>query len=475
MTPDAAAMLVPHIEHARWFGGKGRSFKVDAIRRVAQVPGDALPHVAVELAHLTYDNGDQEIYQLPLAYYPESQDRLEHAFIGYWEDPDFGPSHVYDAPSDREAMRKVLGAFDAAANESAEGSHVLRFHRLPGHDLDLEARAAVFTGEQSNTSVLFGEDALLKVFRRLTPGVNPDIAIHDVLTRAGSDHVAALYGWLDCVDEASGSVIQLAMLQQFLRTATDGWELAQSSVRNLFAEADLHADEVGGDFAAESTRLGIALAETHQVLAQEFPTEIRTREQMTQLSADMNRRLDEAIEIVAALAPHAPALRDLYADIAAMESVGIQRIHGDLHLGQALRTVRGWKLVDFEGEPLKSLADRSLPDSVWRDVAGVLRSFDYAPQVAARTADYGADNASAQRSYRATEWASRNCDAFLTAYTGRPLTDAEQALLAAYVADKAVYETVYEARNRPGWVSIPLAALARIAPPLDADTPGGAS
>ena len=136
----------------------------------------------------------------------------------------------------------------------------LSFHRLPGHDLDLEAHSTLFSGEQSNSSVAFGEDALLKVFRKITPGVNPDIAVHEVLTRAGSEHVAALYGWLECrlrrEGENTDAVLQLAMLQQFLRTATDGWDLALASVRNLFAEADLHADEVGGDFAGEAARLG---------------------------------------------------------------------------------------------------------------------------------------------------------------------------------------------------------------------------
>ena len=292
----------------------------------------------------------------------------------------------------------------------------------------------------------------------MTPGLNPDIAVHQVLTEAGpTTSPTSTAGWRHRFDGASapsstsdGPPLQLAMLQQFLRTATDGWDSALASVRNLFAEADLHADEVGGDFAAEAARLGESLAEVHQSLAAHFPTHVRTPDQQAELAAAMASRLDAALDVVPDLAPYAAGLRARYAAVAHLAGVEVQQIHGDLHLGQTLRTVKGWKIVDFEGEPAKPLAERVLPDSAWRDVAGMLRSFDYAPRVAERTVAQGADDTGAeQRSFRAAEWADRNCEAFLSAYAGRDLTDDEQALLDAYVADKAVYEAVYEARNRP--------------------------
>ena len=201
---------------------------------------------------------------------PLAQERIAHALIGEWEDDELGHAFVYDALHDRQAMALWLAAFARHGVDPAPPSDVrgdLMFHRLPGHDLDIEAHSTLFSGEQSNSSVAFGEDALMKVFRKVTPGVNPDIAIHQVLTEAGITHVAALYGWLDLVDDDTNTTIQLAMLQQFLRTASDGWDLALASVRNLFAEADLHADEVGGDFAGEAARLGTALAEVHADLA----------------------------------------------------------------------------------------------------------------------------------------------------------------------------------------------------------------
>jgi maltokinase len=457
-------LLASYIGRARWFGGKGRSFSITGGRRLGEVPGhvEGGPRVAIDLATVSYDDGgENEYYQLPLAFYPEPQDRLEHALVGVWDDEDFGPSHVYDALHDREAMACWLRSFV----HPTEGP--LAFHRLPGHELDLEVHSTLFSGEQSNSSVAFGDDSLLKVFRKITPGVNPDVATHRVLTEAGSDHVAALYGWvetpsLNSEGEPTDAVLQLAMLQQFLRTASDGWDLALASVRNLFAEADLHADEVGGDFAGEAARLGEALAETHQTLAEHFPVAERSAEAVVGLADAMRTRLDAALDIVPGLAPYAENLRRAYDDLAALGGVRVQQIHGDLHLGQTLRTVRGWKIVDFEGEPAKPLSERLLPDSPWRDVAGMLRSFDYAPRVVERTWGESTDAGADQRAYRAGEWSERNRAAFLNAYVGRELEPDEHTLLAAYVADKAVYETVYETRNRPAWVSIPLEAVARI-------------
>jgi maltokinase len=458
---DPLELIAAYVGNARWFGGKGRSFSLASTRRLGEVPrgGEDPPRAAIDLVTVEYADavGGSEIYQLPLAFYPEPQENLGHALIGMWEDDDFGPSHVYDAVHDRYAMAHWLNSF------AEEPGGPLRFHRMPGHDLDLEAHSTLFSGEQSNSSVRFGEDSLLKVFRKITPGTNPDISVHEVLTRAGSDHVAALYGWLDVEDDsADGELLQLGMLQQFLRTATDGWNLALTSVRNLFAEADLHADEVGGDFAGESARLGVALAETHQTLQEHFPTERWSSDRITTLVDAMHRRLDEALDVVPELAEHADGLRATFDGVREIRDLTVQQIHADLHLGQTLRTVRGWKIVDFEGEPAKPLAERLLPDSRWRDVAGMLRSFDYAPRVVERTAMESEYVGVEQRQFRAVEWADRNRDAFLTAYSGGELTADQETLLSAYVADKAVYEVVYEARNRPGWVEIPLAAIRRI-------------
>ena len=164
----------------------------------------------------------------------------------------------------------------------------------------------------------------------------------------------------------------------------------------------------------------------------------------------MHDRLDAASRVVTELAEHADELRAVFDRVSGLSGVTIQQIHADLHLGQTLRTVKGWKIVDFEGEPARPLAERVLPDSPWRDVAGMLRSFDYAPRVVERT--YGDAEPAARRPARVPaprSGPSATGPRSSTAYAGRELTADEETLLAAYVADKAVYEAVYEARNRP--------------------------
>ncbi|TIC79743.1 hypothetical protein E8D34_14635 [Nocardioides sp. GY 10113] len=472
MSDHIRADLHTFLDRARWFGGKGRGFEVSHVRRLLITdPVPEGPRIAVDLATVTYEDGTSEQYQVPLSLYDVPQEQLGHATVGVWDDPDCagGTVFAYDAVHDRAAMARVLAAFvpGSAPGDDTEG---LVFVRLAGHDLDLTAPASLFTGEQSNSSVLFGEDAVLKLFRKVTPGSNPDIATHRVLTEVGSTHVAELYGWVEFREEAEPpeGPLQLGMLQQFLRTATDGWDLALTSVRNLFAEADLHADEVGGDFAAEAARLGIALADIHAELRDAFGTGTVPGDEV---SAGMLARLEAALEVVPELAPHATPLRAALRAVADVAEIEVQRVHGDLHLGQTLRTTLAWKVVDFEGEPAKPLAERLRPDSRWRDVAGMLRSFDYAAHALLASSTDDDPDVLAQLGRRAWEWAARNQEAFLAAYVGadaeagaevRDLTAAEHTLLTAYVLDKAVYECAYEARNRPLWLPIPLGAVERM-------------
>jgi len=155
-----------------------------------------------------------------------------------------------------------------------------------------------------------------------------------------------------------------------------------------------------------------------------------------------------AAGIAPALQPHVPGLTACFEALADRQ-LSTQRVHGDFHLGQTLHTPGGWKIIDFEGEPVKSLAERAEPDSVWRDIAGMLRSFDYAAASVP-----GPDS---------RRWADDCRAAFLEGYAGGPMASEDEVVLRAYEADKAVYEVVYEVRNRPDWVNIPLAAVAAIA------------
>jgi maltokinase len=476
-------VLVTYLTKTRWFGGKGRPYDVTDVRRIGTLSDTGpYPRVVVLLVELTYGDVPAgapdavELYQVPLGLYTDPEHRLDHAFIGWWDEPGMGWVHAYDALHDRQAMDRWLQAFGVAADASPQHLGGLDFHRLPGHDLDLASTSTLFTGEQSNSSVAFGDDAVLKVFRKITPGANPDITTHEALTLAGSSDIAHLYGW---VSHGEGDqTLHLGMLQQFLRTASDGWDLALTSVRNLYADAELAAREAGGDFAGESGRLGATLAAVHTLLAESFD---RGTVSGDFVAAQMRERLDGALAIVPQLAEHEAALRALFDRLAAIAEVPVQRVHGDLHLGQTLRTALGWKIVDFEGEPAKPLSERVLPDSPWRDVAGMLRSFAYAPHAVERQhTDLDHDGAD-ERHRRGLEWAERNQRYFVGAYVAARLGEADPdpsapgdhagpaapspddlTLLEAYVADKAVYETVYETRNRPTWVEIPLRAIARI-------------
>lgn len=446
-----------YLEHARWFGGKGRPFEVSGVRRLPMVSTNDRT-VTIELVELTYADGGSDVYQLPLSYYAEPQPALQHALVGTWDD-DLGHVYAYDALHDHEATPTWLAGFRAGGPLGA-----VTFHQV-GDEVPVEAdaRSTLLTGEQSNSSVAYGETGLMKLFRRVTPGQNPDIEILTALTQQHNEHVAALYGWVEAQTE-KGETLQLGFLQQFLRTASDGWDLALASLRTLYAGTEEHADQSGGDFAAEAERLGVSVAEIHQMLAEAFPTESWQREELYALADSMSARLEAALDVVPDLAPLAAGLHARFDAVRHLQHpVPAQRVHGDLHLGQTLRTVRNWKVIDFEGEPAKALEERRRPDSPWRDVAGMLRSFDYAAEITRIDHEQAAGDADEVAEERAREWSSRNVEAFLTGYSSVTGTAPERSLLVAYATDKAVYEAVYEARNRPAWLPIPMAALRRAA------------
>jgi maltokinase len=436
----------------RWFGGKGRDSAVDVVPVTELAAGP--PALELWLADVEYADGGKDRYQLPLVAHTEPVDTLDHVLLGSVKVDD-APLWIYDALHDKDVTRAWLEAV-----RDARTAGPLEFHRyVDVADIPHQATSLVLTGEQSNTSLVFDDLAIMKVFRRLQPGVNPDIEIHAALGELGARHIARLLGSVD--GEIDGHRYALAMVQEFMTTATDGWELAKASVRDLMAERDLHAEEAGGDFAGEAHRLGVAVAETHADLATAFGSSTAPRDVLRRRAGGMRSRLAQASELVPELARVSGPLEQAFADFAELnDDVALQRIHGDLHLGQALRTVRRWVIIDFEGEPMADIASRRLPDSPIRDVAGMLRSFEYAGNHRVIEADFDP-----QLSYRAAEWTSRNRDAFCAGYAQVSGHDprGHAVLLRALEADKAVYEAVYEARNRPSWLPIPLASLTRLA------------
>jgi maltokinase len=452
-TTEVSRVLGDWLAHQRWFAGKSRESTVRT--RLLATLSDQPHLVQIWLADVRYAQG-VEHYQVPLVLRTEAADQLSHAFVGSVPDADSGrPIELYDALHDKEVTGLWLRAM--AQQSTVDGVSFVR--AVEPEEIPVSEWSLALSAEQSNTSLVFGDVAIMKVFRRLEAGLNPDIEIHAALGELGGRHVAKLMGYVTA--ELDSETWSLAMLQEFMTTASDGWQLATSSVRDLMAEADLHAEEAGGDFAAEANRLGISTAEVHADLAAAFGITELDQAELADRAAAMNARLTAALSEVPELAEVADGLRQAYAEFAELPGkVLAQRVHGDLHLGQVLRTAYRWVILDFEGEPAKTISDRQAPDSPIRDVAGMLRSFDYAARH--QLIDMGS---TPQSEFRAAEWAERNRAAFCAGYAQAGGQDPQEAavLLRAFEADKAVYESVYEARNRPNWLPIPLASLHRLA------------
>lgn len=431
-------MLADWIAHQRWFAGKGRP--IDALTVESEVelaPG--LRHLIVSVAQ----EGERDRYQLLLGHRDDVPPRLTHAGID---------TTTYDAAHDADLTGVLLEAMAAGADVGP-----LRFRHVEGVSIDTTQRSLVIGAEQSNTSLVFGDVYICKLFRRLTPGINPEMEIVTALARLGSAHIAQPYGWIEI--DLDGQSTTLAFMQEFLPTASDGWALALTSVRDLYGTPPgVPASEAGGDFAAESFRLGTATAEVHRELATAFPTAIIDTSEVKRMAEGFRHRLERAIAEVPQLARYAQVAHEAFdrlADTAA--PVPVQRVHGDYHLGQVMRTPTDWVVLDFEGEPGQPLEERRALSSPLRDVAGMLRSFDYAAR------HLLADHPNADALVpRAGEWSQRNRASFLAGYAegGGRLVENDAALLHALELAKAVYEVVYEARNRPTWISIPLSAFA---------------
>lgn len=312
------------------------------------------------------------------------------------------------------------------------------------------AGARALGGEQSNTSVVVpgagssDGGSMLKILRTVALGPHPDVTIPETLTRAGWDGVPRFLGAVGLPEP----VAHLAVVSELVTDARDGFELACELARR---------DE---DFGEHAHALGATVAGLHTALRAALPAGDPL--EPAAFVGVLRRRAAEAFADVRELAPHRARVGALYDELrerlAAVDGgVGLQSIHGDLHLGQALYGPGGWKLLDFEGEPQRPVAERTAPDLPARDVAGMLRSFDYAAAVGG-TSD--------------PEWTQRAQLSFLEGYRDalQAADGAEEPLdlattdvvLRALVLDKALYEVVYEKRHRPAWTRIPLAAVARV-------------
>ena len=436
---DLTAVLPEYLAKQRWFAGAepppAADVTLSSSRRLwTGEPEHELWHLLVSVA------GD--CYQLLIGVRPAGE---VAEFLHGHEAAVLGSAEgvfAYDATCDSELARVLL----TVASDGAETAE----------------RSRPMGAEQSNTSIVYDDRLILKLFRHLRPGRNPDVEVTTALCEAGFTHVATpLVEWRD-------DTYDLAFGQQFLAGGTEGWALALTALRDLYRRKDGEPPaEAGGDCAAEAGRLGRVTAEMHvamhQVFGQAPPDEAaagwkRLVEGLPERLARASRHLGRDLSGTAA-----PLLDRLRAVTDPGPAI---RVHGDYHLGQVMRTDMGWYVLDFEGEPAKPVEERLVRASPFKDVTGMLRSFHYASRhalVERAVADW-ADMIPAARA-----WEAHNRQAYLEGYRTQaavasllPDAPTSAAVMSAYELDKALYELDYELSHRPEWVAIPLDALERL-------------
>ena len=459
LVPGKIEMVTGWMQHQRWYAGKGH---VPTLHRVGGYRFDD-PEGEVGLETLLLADtatSPPVVYQVPLTYRPAPLEGGEQALLGTMEHSVLGTRWVYDAPHDpvypAVLVRTILAGEASEDAQAGSGSNARAVGTATGAERSTVSSSAVLSGEQSNTSIICHlEDSngnpappvIVKVFRTLQHGDNPDVIVQAALTRAGSDRVPAVLGHLagswDAPNGRGSEYGHFAFAQEFIPGVEDAWRVA------------LVAAATGTDFTDRARELGSVTAQIHATLLAALGSEDATAETRGRLLDTMRERYAAAVAAAPALADHEADVTRLLETVRHVRLPALQRIHGDYHLGQVLDVPeRGWVALDFEGEPLRPLAERVLPDLIQRDIAGMLRSFDYAAG-SVHLADPAID---------ATAWAAACRGAFLDGYAavaGAP--DADSATLTkALELDKALYEVVYEARNRPTWLPIPLGAIDRL-------------
>ncbi|WP_327410576.1 maltokinase [Streptomyces sp. NBC_01281] len=433
-----AEMLRAWLPRQRWFAGKGRPVTdLTLVSSTELYPGCL--HLLVRTEHLGSPAHSgagtppaEDCYQLLLGVRKVLPPQLAHAFIGRASTGPLAELTVYDAFHDPKAAGLLLERLRVPGSAGP-----LCFERDPRVTVPGGLAPRLLDAEQSNSSLVYGDAFILKVFRRVQPGINPDLEVPRALARQGCTRVPPPAAWFRTSEPQDAT---LGVLQPYLRDAADGWTLALASLTSE------------NDFTEEAYELGRATAEVHLALATAFPLDPPSPGDNKRLADAMHERLDAAVRSVSELQPHAEGLRSAFDALAGLDSAvrPAQRIHGDLHLGQVLRAGQRWSVIDFEGEPARPISERRRVQSPVRDVAGMLRSFDYA--------------ARSRQPWR-PEWADRCREAFCAGYAVAAAWDPreEPELLRAYETDRAVYEVLYEARHRPDWLAVPMAAVGRLA------------
>jgi trehalose synthase-fused probable maltokinase len=437
----------------RWFGSKSREVTQIDVAEAIQLREES-PQLILLLVEARFGEGTHETYQLPLGLRPADEGWSDGviAELDGWT--------VYDALVDPAHARELLHRMRRNDTEITGEEASLRFRWAESADAGGGGTVDVrpVGVEQSNSSVVFGEALILKAFRRVEPGVNPELELLRFLTERGFPNIASLAGWY----EYEGRLLDatLGILQEYLADARDGWELALDGLA-------VDPDALLGELRA----LGAVTGDLHSVLGSEnsdpaFVAEEPSTEALALLTADIDEQIERLFvelpdsEALAPIQGRGQDVRELLQNLSHLNVAGrVIRTHGDLHLGQTMLSERGWVILDFEGEPARPLHERRRKRPPLRDVAGMLRSFSYAAAGARILNGTEVDDA----------WEDRARDAFLDGYLAHvdsallpPGQQAIDQLLAVFELEKAVYELRYELNNRPDWVSIPVAGITRL-------------
>ena len=476
-----------YITRQRWSGAQGMRIERTTVDDAAVLLHDDAVSLLFSVVHVMFEGGRERRYALPLGLRAAGDPLAERApafIIG----PQPDGRLLYDALGDPAYVHLLWQAIRQHRTiPTAQG--LLRcepYDSAALEDTDTPWMR-VLTVEQSNTSMELGDRTFVKHLRRIEAGPSHELEMASTLSRAGFSHVPPVYAAI-LYDAGPVTDAPVVIVQPFLRNTSDGWVLALTSLRDLYADAEealangAHdvervVAEQGGAFTGEASRLGRVIAEMHATLAAAHAPGIRaepvTRTHLERwagsMSADLDRLLAAHSSQLDELRRHEGHIRSQFAALRALRPSGLcTRIHGDLHLGQTLRIDTGWVILDFEGEPDRGAEERRELSSPLRDVAGMLRSFDYAAAVALterlmpESADWEGMMAFGD------EWARQNRAAFWTAYVQAVagtslLPDGDDAVLMrrAFELQKAVYEVGYEMGHRPTWAGIPLRFLLR--------------
>jgi trehalose synthase-fused probable maltokinase len=434
----------------RWFGSKGKA--VSTLEVLQGVPlRDEEPLLILALIAARFPAGTHDLYQLPIG--------IRHSDEG-WESgviAEVGGWTLYDGLTDPDLAREFLKRMREESTARAGGS-TLSF-RWAANGVAPSGDVRPMGVEQSNSSMVFGDELVLKSFRRLEPGVNPELELLRFLDEHGFDNIAPLAGWY----EYEGRLVEstLGILQQYLKRARDGWSLA--------VEQDGADPE---DYLDRLHELGVITGRMHSTLGSDasdpaFAPEEPNDESLALITATVDEEIERIFkslptddESVALLYDRGQDVRERLSALSRIGAGGrVIRTHGDYHLGQVMLTERGWVILDFEGEPARTLPERRQKRSPLRDVAGMLRSFSY---VAAAGEILGTR-------VMPEDWESRARAAFLEGYFAEvdpallpPGQESTEKLLSVFELEKAVYELNYEINNRPDWVGIPVQSILRL-------------